>query len=220
MIEELIKKIFGDPSAKRVQEISKEISLIHEAEKKFEQFTLDDVKKQTAEFKGLFTDLDFKNEEDSQKIKEILSTIQSDAFALHKRACQLLLGQKFILSDEREITWNMIPYDVQLIGGLAIHLGSISEMKTGEGKTLVATLPAYLNALTGNTIHVVTVNDYLAQRDSEEMGILYQALGLTVGVIHNSQAREPKKAAYDSDVVYATNNELGFDYLRDNMVRD
>lgn len=218
MIEQLIRKIFGDPSEKRVNEIAKDIAQIHEAEKQFSEFNLDQIKEKTAEFKSKFEWLDFKKNEDSIKIKEILEEIKIDAFALHKRACTLISGQTFTLSDGRNIEWNMVPYDVQLIWGLAIHSGSISEMKTWEWKTLVATLPSYLNALTGNTVHVVTVNDYLAQRDSEEMGILYNALGLTVGVVYNAQSKEEKKSAYNSDVVYATNNELGFDYLRDNMV--
>lgn len=218
MIEQLIRKIFGDPSEKRVNEIAKIITQIHEAEKQFSEFNLEQIKEKTSEFKSLFTDLDFKNHEDSIKIKEILENIKVDAFALHKRACTLISGQTFTLSDGRNIEWNMVPYDVQLIWGLAIHSGSISEMKTWEWKTLVATLPSYLNALTWNTVHVVTVNDYLAQRDSEEMGILYNALGLSVGVVYNAQNKEEKKSAYNADVVYATNNELGFDYLRDNMV--
>ena len=218
MIEQLIRKIFGDPSEKRVREISKTISQIHEAEKQFSEFNIEQVKEKTAEFKSKFEWLDFKNSEDSEKIKNILEEIKVDAFALHKRACTLISGQNFTLSDGRNIEWNMVPYDVQLIGGLAIHTGSISEMKTWEWKTLVATLPSYLNALTGNTVHVVTVNDYLAQRDSEEMGILYNALWLTVWVVYNAQNKDEKKAAYNCDIVYATNNELGFDYLRDNMV--
>ena len=218
MIDQIIKSIFGDPSEKRVKEISKIISNIHQAEVQFENYTLDDVKMKTAEFKSMFEWLDFQNAEDSAKISSILEDIKVDAFALVKTTCKLISGQTFELSDGRSVTWNMIPYDVQLIGGLSIHSGSISEMKTGEGKTLVATLPSYLNALTGNTVHVVTVNDYLAKRDSEEMGILYNALGLTVGMIYSNQAKEEKKSAYDSDIVYATNNELGFDYLRDNMV--
>jgi len=127
-------------------------------------------------------------------------------------------GKSYELSDGSQMTWNMIPYDVQLIWGLAIHSGSISEMKTWEWKTLVATLPSYLNALSGNSVHVVTVNDYLAKRDAEEMWVLYNNLGLTVGVVYSNQPKDQKKKAYEADVVYATNNELGFDYLRDNMV--
>ncbi|QFR39673.1 preprotein translocase subunit SecA [Candidatus Gracilibacteria bacterium 28_42_T64] len=218
MIEQIIKSIFGDPSEKRVKEITKDIKKIHENEESFKNYSLDDVKNKTAEFKALFEGLDFKNEEDSKKMSSLLDDIKLEAFALVKIACTLINGQDFKLSDGRSFTWNMIPYDVQLVGGLSIHSGSISEMKTGEGKTLVATLPAYLNALTGNTVQIVTVNDYLATRDSEEMGILYKSLGLTVGVIYNSQPRDEKKKAYECDVVYATNNELGFDYLRDNMV--
>ena len=109
-------------------------------------------------------------------------------------------------------------FDVQLIGGMALHDGKIAEMRTGEGKTLVATLPAYLNALTGKGVHVVTVNDYLAQRDADWMGRIYRFLGLTVGVNLSQMTHEDKQAAYAADITYGTNNEFGFDYLRDNMV--
>lgn len=218
MIESIIKKIFGDPSEKKVKEISKKIAAIHGFEEKLAHYTLQDIQDRTKEFQALFSDLDFQNEADSQKIKQILEQIESEAFALVKIACGLINGQTFTVDGNREITWNMIPYDVQLIGGLAIHIGNIAEMRTGEGKTLVATLPCYLNALTGNTVHVVTVNDYLAKRDSEEMGILFNALGLSTGVVYSNQERSLKQKAYTCDVVYATNNELGFDYLRDNMV--
>ena len=218
MIEQLIRKIFGDPSEKRVQEISKIISKIHEAEAQFSDFNLDDVKNKTAEFKAKFKGLDFQDENDSKKISALLEEIKVDAFALHKTACKLMNGNSYELSDGSKVEWNMIPYDVQLIWGLAIHSGSISEMKTWEWKTLVATLPSYLNALSGNSVHVVTVNDYLAKRDAEEMGILYNNLGLTVDVVYSNQPKNEKKKAYQADVVYATNNELGFDYLRDNMV--
>src|SRR5213596_2858950 len=114
-------------------------------------------------------------------------------------------------------TLRMRHYDVQLIGGIVLHQGKIAEMKTGEGKTLVATLPAYLNALEGNGVHIVTVNDYLARRDSEWMGRIHKMLGLTVGVILTQQPNSDKQAAYGSDITYGTNNEFGFDYLRDNM---
>lgn len=218
MIEQLINKIWWDPSEKKVKQISKIVTQIHEAEKKYENFTLDDVKLQTAKFKEMFEGLDFQNEDDSQRIKSLLEEIKVDAFALHKTACKLMNGNTYELSDGTTMTWNMIPYDVQLVWGLAIHSGAIWEMKTGEWKTLVATLPSYLNALSGNSVHVVTVNDYLAQRDAEEMGVLYKNLGLTVGVVYSNQPKDQKKSAYQADIVYATNNELGFDYLRDNMV--
>ena len=112
----------------------------------------------------------------------------------------------------------MRPYPVQVIGGIVLHQGRIAEMKTGEGKTLVATMPAYLNALSGNGVHIVTVNDYLAKRDSEWMGKLYRFLGLSVGLIVHDLTSEQRKEAYNADITYCTNNELGFDYLRDNMV--
>ena len=114
-------------------------------------------------------------------------------------------------------TLKMRHFDVQLIGGIALHTGKIAEMRTGEGKTLVATLPAYLNALPGEGVHVVTVNEYLAQRDADWMGPVYRFLGLTVGVIKNSQTPQEKREAYACDITYGTNNELGFDYLRDNL---
>ena len=125
------------------------------------------------------------------------------AFATVREAAKRTLGQRH--------------FDVQLIGGMVLHEGKIAEMKTGEGKTLVATLPVYLNALAGRGVHVVTVNDYLAKRDAEWMGQIYKFLGLTVGVIVHGLDDEQRKKEYDCDVTYATNNELGFDYLRDNM---
>lgn len=218
VIEKIIKSIFGDLDSKKLKQYTKELKKIHAAEPLFENFSKEDVQKKTQEFQQLFTGLDFTDEEDSKKILAHLEDIKYEAFALLKRACILLNGQSFTFSSGKKVLWNMIPYDVQMIGGLAIHEGNISEMKTGEGKTLVATLPAYLNALTGNTVHIVTVNDYLAIRDAEEMGILYNFMGLSVGVVTHNQAREQKQESYAKDIIYATNNELGFDYLRDNMV--
>ena len=191
---------------------------IKEFEKSQENYTLDDVKKKTQEFKELFVWLDIHSKEDSKKIKDILESIKAEAFALVKTTAKLLYGKEFELRDGRTMTWNMIHYDVQFIWGLAIHEGAIAEMKTWEWKTLVATLPAYLNALTGYSVHIVTVNDYLANRDWAEMWVLYDALGLTTGVVYWNQPRTDKKEAYECDIVYATNNELWFDYLRDNMV--
>lgn len=218
MIESIIKSIFGDPSEKKVKELTLLIEKIHENEKKFESYSLEDIKNKTKEFQGLFEWLNFEKEEDSKKILKILNDIKLEAFALVKTTCKLINGQTFELSDWKKLTWNMIPYDVQLIGWLAIHEWNISEMKTWEWKTLVATMPAYLNALTWNTVHIVTVNDYLASRDAEEMWVLYNALWLTVWVVTNGQGRTIKKESYSKDIIYATNNELWFDYLRDNMV--
>jgi len=218
MIEKIIKSIFGDPSEKKVKEISLLIEKIKEFEKQQEKYKITDIQKKTQEFKKRFEWLDFQNKEDSKKIRDILNEIRLEAFALVKTACKLIYLKEFELENGKKISWNMIPYDVQLIWGLAIHEWNIAEMKTWEWKTLVATLPCYLNALSWNSVFVVTVNDYLAKRDSSEMWILYKTLWLTTWVIYNGQGREEKKSAYKCDVVYATNNELWFDYLRDNMV--
>jgi len=153
-----------------------------------------------------FADLDrLKEIEDrrSAALKEVLDELLEEAFAVCREAGRRVL--------------NMRHFDVQLIGGMVLHEGKIAEMKTGEGKTLVGTLPVYLNALSGRGVHVVTVNDYLAKRDSEWMGKLYGFLGLTVGVIVHDLDDSERRAAYAADVTYGTNNEFGFDYLRDNM---
>ncbi len=218
MIETLIKKVFWDIDSKKLKQYTKELAWVKALEETYKDFTKQDIQNKTKEFQALFMDLDFQDEADSKKILQILQDIKYDAFALVKQACTLLSGQSFSLPSGREIHWNMIPYDVQIIGGLAIHEGNISEMKTGEWKTLVATLPSYLNCLTWNSVHIVTVNDYLATRDAEEMGILYEFLGVSVGVITHAQNKDQKQESYTKDVVYGTNNELGFDYLRDNMV--
>ena len=218
MIEEIIKAIFWDPSEKKVKQLTKVLTKIKEFEKSQENYTLDDVKKKTQEFKELFVWLDIHSKEDSKKIKDILESIKAEAFALVKTTAKLLYGKEFELRDGRTMTWKMIHYDVPFLWGLDINEGEIAEMKTWEWKTLVATLPAYLNALTGYSVHIVTVNDYLANRDWAEMWVLYDALGLTTGVVYWNQPRTDKKEAYECDIVYATNNELWFDYLRDNMV--
>ena len=220
MIESIIKKIFGDPDEKKVKKYSIIVDKINKKYEEFSSFSLEDIVNKTREFQNKFEGFDFRKEEDSKKIKEIIEEIKIEAIANLKQACRLLNWKKFeVGADKRTVEWNMIPYDVQLIGGLALNDWGIAEMKTWEWKTLVGTIPAYLNALTGNPVHFVTVNDYLAKRDSEEMWILYNALGLTVWVIHNELHPSVKKEEYAKDVVYATNNELGFDYLRDNMVR-
>ncbi len=218
MLENIYKAIFWDLDAKKVKRYQKIIDQIHDAEKQFETFTPEQIKEKTAEFKSKFEWLNFKNPEDSKKIKQILDDIKVEAFALVKTAAKRLEWNTYELPSGKQLYWNMVHYDVQLIWGLALHEGGIAEMKTWEWKTLVATLPAYLNALTGNPIHIVTVNDYLARRDSEEMGVLFHMLGMKVWVVLHDQSKSVKKEAYGCDVVYATNNEMGFDYLRDNMV--
>ncbi|MBQ2632766.1 MAG: preprotein translocase subunit SecA [Kiritimatiellae bacterium] len=146
---------------------------------------------------------------------ESLDSILPEAYALVKNACRRLVGTTSEVCGH-VLTWNMVPFDVQLIGGIVLHQGKIAEMQTGEGKTLVATLPLYLNALAGKNVQLVTVNDYLARRDATWMGHLYKFLGLTVGCIQNSMDSEERRAQYACDITYGTNSELGFDYLRDN----
>ncbi len=158
-----------------------------------------------------------KLEEQEQEIsKDILNNILPEAFAVVKETCRRLIGSSWDVSDI-EITWDMIPFDVQIIGAVVLHEGKIAEMATGEGKTLAATMPLYLNALTGKGVHLITVNDYLARRDCEWMGKIYEFLGLTVAYITNDMDPPQRKIAYNADITYGTNNEFGFDYLRDNM---
>src|ERR1041384_3806097 len=155
----------------------------------------------------------------AKAVQRALDDVLPEAFATVRDACRRLLGTQVVVTGH-ELTWDMVPYDVQLIGGIVLHEGKIAEMATGGGKTLVAPLPVYLNALPGTGVHLVTVNNYLARRDSQWMGHLYRWLGLTVGCIDDSQPHSPeRKAAYRCDITYGTNNEFGFDYLRDNMVR-
>src|SRR3989338_7308751 len=205
----LINKILGDPNEKALKKLRPLIAQINQIEAGYqENCTEEDIPQKTEEFKKRLAD------------KEItIDELIPEAFALVKFACRKLVGKNWEVRGN-EVTWGIIPYDVQLLGGLVLHKGKIGEMKTGEGKTLVSTLPVYLNALTGKGVHVVTVNEYLAQRDAEWMGGLYRFLGLTVGIIKHGQSAEEKQAAYRADITYGTNNEFGFDYLRDNMVTD
>ena len=153
-----------------------------------------------------------------RQIAEVLHELLPEAFATVREACRRLVGTTVMVTG-RELVWDMVPYDVQLIGGIVLHQGRIAEMATGEGKTLVATLPLYLNALTGRGAHLVTVNNYLARRDSQWMGHVYTYLGLTVACLDDTQpSSAERRAAYHADITYGTNNEFGFDYLRDNMV--
>jgi preprotein translocase subunit SecA len=215
----LFKYILNDTGEKKRKHYEEELKKIKKIEDRFqsEVVTIDQVQAKTHEFQARFSDFSIENEEHIPLIKKELEAIKYEAFALHRRACELIYGKKFDIGMSEEVEWNMIPYDVQLIGALALHDGNIAEMRTGEWKTLVATLAAYLNALVGVGVHIVTVNDYLARRDAKEMGIIYETLGLRVGIITHGQSFQEKQEAYNSDVVYATNNELGFDYLRDNM---
>ena len=187
----LIQKIFGTYSQRELKSIYPIADKIEALEDEYRQLTDEQLQAKTPEFK--------------QRLQqgETLDDILPEAFAAVREAADRVLGLR--------------PYRVQLIGGIVLHQGRIAEMKTGEGKTLVATLPAYLNALTGNGVHIVTVNDYLAKRDSEWMGKVHRFMGLTVGLIIHDLTKEERQAAYAADITYGTNNEMGFDYLRDNM---
>ncbi|MBD3361033.1 DEAD/DEAH box helicase, partial [Candidatus Peregrinibacteria bacterium] len=201
-----LNKLVGDQNEKALKKIRPLVDKINQIEKKYQEEIKDqnDVLAKTTEFK--------------ERIKqgENIDDLLPETFALVKTACRHLLGKKWEMRG-KEIEWDMVPYDVQLIGGIVLHQGNVAEMKTGEGKTLVCTMPVYLNALTEKGVFVVTVNEYLAQRDAEWMGGLYNYLGLSVGVSVHGMSHEEKKGAYNCDITYGTNNEFGFDYLRDNM---
>lgn len=208
MLKGILSKLLGDPNEKTLKKLWPTVHRINEIEKHFQETLKDEYfPAKTAEFRERF-----------QK-GESLDDLLPEAFALVKNAARRLVGRKYTVRG-REMTWDMVHFDVQLLGGIVLHKGKIAEMKTGEGKTLVCTLPVYLNALTGRGVHVVTVNDYLARRDAEWMGLLYEFLGMKVGVIVHGQSHAEKKEAYSADITYGTNNEYGFDYLRDNMATD
>ncbi len=208
MVYKLINKILGDPNEKAIKKIWPVVHEINGAYIKYEEQNLsdEDIKAKTEEFK--------KRIFDGEQLDEVLP----EAFALVKYACKKLVGTEWEVRGNMK-KWDMVPFDVQLIGGIVLHEGKIAEMKTGEGKTLVCTMPVYLNALTGKGVHVVTVNEYLAHRDAEWMGGLYRYLGLSVGITAHGQTHEEKQNAYAQDITYGTNNEFGFDYLRDNMAQ-
>ena len=187
----IAKKVFGTVNDRRVKAARPVVEAINAMEPEFEALSDEGLIAKTEEFKKRVAE------------GESLDDILPEAFANCREGAKRALGLR--------------AFDVQLIGGMFLHQGDIAEMKTGEGKTLVATFPAYLNALTGKNVHIVTVNDYLAKRDSEWMGKVYAQLGMSTGVVYPGQGEEEKRAAYQADITYATNNELGFDYLRDNM---
>ncbi len=201
-----LNKLLGDPNEKELKKLRPVVARVKE------RIATDDIRSLT------LADLPKKTEEFRERLRsgETTDALLPEAFAVAYRACELLVGKEMKIGAQT-FTWNMVPFDVQILGGVVLHNGCIAEMKTGEGKTLVCTMPVYLNALTGKGVHVVTVNDYLARRDSQWMGMLYEALGLTVGVVTHGATNDERKAAYAADVTYGTNNEFGFDYLRDNM---
>lgn len=218
MLQKIYKTLFWDQNEKVVKKYFQQVeeSKIIEERLSKELTTIDLIKGKTIEFQNKFEWLDYKDKEDSKKIKDILNEIKLEALAVHRIACRLIYWQEFDMGNYK-FKWNMIPFDVQLVGALSLNEGNISEMRTWEWKTLVATISAYLNALVWVPVHIITVNDYLAQRDSREMWIIYNTLWLSVWVIIHSQSNQEKQENYSKNIVYITNNELGFDYLRDNM---
>jgi len=206
VLQKIITKIIGDPNEKAIKKILPIVEQVNHHFNIFDAKKLDEfgIQEQTQVFR------------DRIQAGESTDDLLPEAFGLVKYACKFLVGKTWDVRGEEE-SWNMVPYDVQIIGGIVLHQGKITEMKTGEGKTLVCTMPAYLNALTDKGVFVITVNDYLAHRDSEWMGGLYKCLGMTTGVIYSHQPQQEKIDSYKADITYGTNNEFGFDYLRDNM---
>lgn len=200
----LVKKIVGNKNDRDLKRLRPIVADINKLEESYQQLSVDELKAKTLEF------------QERLKNGETTDDLLPEAFAVTKNACRRLVGTDYEVSGSMR-TWVEVPYDVQMIGGIAMHQGRISEMATGEGKTLVATAPAYLNALTGKGVHIVTVNDYLAMRDSEWMGIVFDYLGLNVGCIQSGMHPIQRREMYAKDITYGTNAEFGFDYLRDNM---
>jgi preprotein translocase subunit SecA len=210
MVSWILRKVLGSKNQREVRRIRPLVDKINQLEQGFQALTEDQLREKTAQWKK-----DLANIDDPDELSRRLQAVLPEAFALVKNAARRLYGKTILVCDQ-QIVWNMIHFDVQLIGGIILHEGKIAEMATGEGKTLVATCPIYLNALTGRGVHLVTVNDYLARRDAEWMGEIYKLLGLTVGCIQHDQSPSLRKEQYDCDVTYGTNSEFGFDYLRDN----
>ncbi|HUN64599.1 MAG TPA: preprotein translocase subunit SecA [Bacteroidota bacterium] len=196
--------------------IKEEVEELEKLKQKVEELK-SDTTASLEEREAVFTGIEELQKLRDDKIDEVLEEILPEAFAVVKEACRRLVGQTWDVTG-RKIQWDMVPFDVQLIGGIVLHEGKIAEMATGEGKTLVATMPLYLNALPGRGVHLVTVNDYLALRDSQWMGKIFETLGLTVGCIQTDMHSAQRRLQYSCDITYGTNNEFGFDYLRDNMV--
>ncbi len=212
MVGWFLKKILGSKNQREIKRLMPTAQRINELDEQFKSLSDDELRAKTAAWKAELAQIP-ELPEQWAKLDEILP----EAFAVVKNAARRLTErqQEFSVCDQ-PMTWNMVHFDVQLVGGMVLHRGRISEMATGEGKTLVATLPLYLNALTGKGAHLVTVNDYLARRDAEWMGQLYNFLGLTVGVIQHDQSPDERREQYAMDITYGTNSEFGFDYLRDN----
>jgi len=210
MIGYIFRKIIGSKNDREIRRMRPIVARINELEQALQAQPEEVLREKTAAWKARLAPVS-----DLAELRGVLDEIMPEAFAVVKNACRRLVGREITVRGH-PLKWDMVPFDVQLIGGMALHLGKIAEMATGEGKTLVATMPVFLNALTGRGVHVVTVNDYLAARDSEWMGAVYRLLGLTVGCILHDQPPAVRRQQYHCDITYGTNAEFGFDYLRDN----
>ena len=204
MFASIIKALFGSKYDRDIKKLQPIVTQINEYFEEYRSLSEEDLKAKTDDFK------------ERLRQGETIDDILPEAFAVVKVACERHKGKSWNVVGH-PLEWDMVPYDVQLIGGIVLHQGKIAEMATGEGKTLVAVLPTYLNALEEKGVHIVTVNDYLAQRDAEWMGEIYRYLGLSIGIILNEMTPDQRREAYNCDITYGTNNEFGFDYLRDNM---
>ncbi|MFZ4116079.1 MAG: preprotein translocase subunit SecA, partial [Chthoniobacterales bacterium] len=210
MFSWILKRLIGSKNQREIRRMQPVVEQINKLEAELQSLPDEALREKTAVWKAELSTIT-----DPQELKERLDELLPEAFAVVKNAARRLCGASFLVCNQ-EFLWNMVPFDVQLVGGMVLHQGRIAEMATGEGKTLVATLPIYLNALTGRGVHLVTVNDYLSRRDAECMGQLYAFLGLTTGIIQHDQSPEERRAQYECDITYGTNSEFGFDYLRDN----
>ena len=231
MISNLINSVFGSRSDREIKLLYPIVDEINQLAEKLKNKSDEELRQRTIE---LMDDIQSSREEAESKAKDEISdkdeaknfilrseqkkldSILPEAFSMVKETCRRMCGSSWNVVG-RELSWDMVPYDVQIIGGIILHRGNVAEMKTGEGKTLVAAFPIFLNALTNRGVHLVTVNDYLAQRDAEWMGEVYKRLGLTVGFILNNMTPDDRRKNYNCHITYGTNNEFGFDYLRDNM---
>src|SRR5690606_36488570 len=249
MLKTLVGRLFGTRHDREVKRLQPLVAEINEIAERLASLSEDELRGQTERLRGIVRErtealetelaelrerkrqaaeasererlsVEVRRVEDALKeeIQAALDDILPEAFATVKEACRRLVGTEIVVTGV-PLVWDMVPYDVQLIGAMALHQGKVAEMATGEGKTLVATMPLYLNALAGRGAHLVTVNSYLAQRDAEWMGTVYRYLGLTVDCVDLHEPSSPaRREAYLADITYGTNNEFGFDYLRDNMV--
>src|SRR5437667_12055336 len=213
MVGWILKKILGSKNQRELKRLSPIVRRINEMDEQFKSLSDDELRGKTAAWKEELSKIP-----DLQDQWKKLDEILPEAFAVVKNAARRLKERQhsFTVCDQ-PMVWDMVHFDVQVLGGVVLHRGKIAEMATGEGKTLVATLPAYLNAVEGQGVHIVTVNDYLARRDARWMGPVFKALGLEVGVIQAQMPNMTRLRAYRCDITYGTNSEFGFDYLRDNM---